>query len=81
MSEADALDALRASVARRLHCAPADIDPDAAILDEIGLESHEIVGLLIEIEERFPPVTFEATQAAQPATLRELAGFIIAQRG
>jgi acyl carrier protein len=80
MSGAAILAELQAGVAARLGVAPAEVDPDGQILDELGLESREVVSFLIEIEERYPPVTFEEVEAAELSSLRQLADFIAARR-
>jgi acyl carrier protein len=79
--QGDLEQALREMVAIRLHILPADVPLDASIVDDLGLESLEVVTFLLAVEERFPPMAFEALEASEIRSLRELAAHIIALPG
>ncbi len=64
---------LQDMVAERIHVSADKIDLDQSLLEDMGLDSFEIVGLVMEIEEAYPGVSFEDQSAADIGTLREVA--------
>jgi acyl carrier protein len=80
-AQADLEEALRDMVARRLHVLPLDVPLEADIVADLGLESLEIVTFLLDVEQRYPPVAFEALQASEVRSLRDLAAYIVRLRG
>ncbi len=72
---------LREMVAARLRAPPQSVPLDADIVAELGLESLEVMTFLLDVENRYPPVAFDALQASNVRTLRELAAYIAQLQG
>ena len=64
---------LRSLIADRLKVAAERVPLDASIVEELGLESIEVMQFLLEIEERYPDFRFTDPQVSELQTLRDLA--------
>lgn len=71
---------LQAIVAARLKIEQAGVSLDQAITDDLGLDSFDVMDIILEIEQAFPPLSLadEAAQGLQ--TLREMAAYIDSRR-
>lgn len=67
---------LQALIATRLHLDPAQVSLDQTLTAELGLDSFDLMEVILDIEQAFPPLSLadEAVQNLQ--TLRQLAGYI-----
>ena len=70
---------LQALVAERLKIGPRRVPLDQSLLEDLGLDSFDVMGIILEIEEAFAPVTISDKSAEDLKTLREVAAFIDAQ--
>jgi len=70
---------LQALVAERLKIGPRRVPLDQSLLEDLGLDSFDVMGIILEIEEAFAPVTISDKSAEELKTLREVAAFIDAQ--
>ena len=68
--------ALQAIVAAKLQVEPEQVPLDQSLIDDIGLDSFDVVTVILEIEEHFPPVTLSDKSAERLRTLREVAAYI-----
>jgi acyl carrier protein len=64
---------LRSLIADRLKVAADSVPLDASIVEELGLESIEVMQFLLEIEERYPDFSFTDPKVSDLQTLRDLA--------
>ena len=71
---------LQQIVARQLKVDPSRVDLDRALLEDLGLDSLDVMNVIFEIEDAFSPVTISDEVARDLHTLRELAAFIDRQR-
>ena len=67
---------LQSIVAERLKLAPEQVSLDKALLVELGLDSFDLMGVVLEIEQVFAPVTVSDKSADELRTLREVATYI-----
>jgi acyl carrier protein len=67
---------LQAMAARRLEVEPSQVDLDARLLGDLGLDSFDLIGVVLEIETAFHPVSVANKSAEEIKTLRELAAYI-----
>ncbi len=67
---------LQALVAERLKIAPGQVPLDQSLLEDLGLDSFDVMGIILDIEEAFAPVTISDKAAEELRTLREVAAFI-----
>ena len=70
---------LQTLVAQRLKIAPANVPLDRSLMDDLGLDSFDVMDVVLEIETAFPPVTLSDEKAQALRTLREVAAYIDAQ--
>jgi len=70
---------LQALVAERLKIGSRRVPLDQSLLEDLGLDSFDVMGIILEIEEAFAPVTISDKSAEELKTLREVAAFIDAQ--
>lgn len=68
--------ALQAIVAAKLQIASDQVPLDRSLTDDLGLDSFDVVTVILEIEERFPRVTLSNKSAEKLRTLREVAAYI-----
>ena len=73
-------DDIRAFLADRCHIAAAEIDGDTRLEQDLGLDSFDLVALLIEVEESYGVVVADA-EAGHLETLDDAVAFIQAHRG
>jgi acyl carrier protein len=71
-SAADIERALRSLVAERLRIDPADVPMDVPIIGELGLESVDVMQLLLRVEDLFPHFCLSDSAGPDPRTLRDL---------
>jgi acyl carrier protein len=67
-------------VAKRLRVAPDLVDVTGELLEESGLDSIDVTGVLLEIEEVFAPLSLADADRENLRTLRDLAAYIDARR-
>jgi len=67
---------LQAIAARRLEVEPSRVDLDARLLGDLGLDSFDLIGVVLEVETAFHPVSLADKSADEIKTLRELAAYI-----
>jgi len=67
---------LQSLVAERLKIDPADVPLDRSLMDDLGLDSFDVMDVVLEIETAFPPVTLSDEKAQALRTLREMAAYI-----
>lgn len=67
---------LQGIVARRLEIELFQVDLDANLLGDLGLDSFDLIGVVLEIETSFHPVSLGNKSAEEIKTLRELATYI-----
>lgn len=72
---------LQVMVAKRLEVDPAQVDLDKPLLGDLGLDSFDLVGVVLEIEQAFKPVSVASKSAEEIRTLRELAAYIDSELG
>jgi acyl carrier protein len=67
---------LRSLIADRLKVKADAVPLDASIMEELGLESIEVMQFLLEIEERYPDFRFSDPNVSELQTLRDLANHL-----
>lgn len=67
---------LQSIVADRLQLDPAHVPLDRALADDLGLDSFDLMSVVLEIEQTFPPVSLSDDSAQHLKTIREVAAFI-----
>jgi len=72
---------LQAIVAPKLRLAPEQVPLDKALLEELNLDSFDLMTVILEIEEAFSPITISDKAAEDLLTLRELAAYIDRELG
>lgn len=70
---------LQAIVAAKLGLAPERVPLDQSLLDDMGLDSYDVMTVMLEIERLFTPVTLSDQSAAELRTLRDVAAYIDSQ--
>jgi len=71
---------LQAIVAEKLKIDPAHVPLDKSLTDDLGLDSFDIMAVVLEIEQAFAPLSLAADDAQTLKTLREVAAYIDARR-
>jgi len=67
---------LQSIVAAKLQVAPEQVPLDASLMDDLSLDSFDLMAVILEIEEEFAPVTVSDKSAEELRTLREVAAYI-----
>ena len=67
---------LQSIVAAKLQVAPDQVPLDASLMDDLSLDSFDLMSVILEIEEEFAPVTVSDKSADELRTLREVAAYI-----
>jgi len=67
---------LQALAAAKLKIDPAHVPLDQSFLDDLGLDSFDVMAIIVEIEQVFPPVSLSDDEAQGLKTLREVAEYI-----
>ncbi len=67
---------LQAIVAAKLQVKPEQVPLDESLLEDLGLDSFDVISVVVEIEQRFPPVTLSDKSAEKLRTLRDVASYI-----
>jgi len=67
---------LQEIVAAKLKVKPDQVPLDKSFVEDIGLDSFDLMSIIIEIEETFPPVSLAADEAQTLKTLQEVAAYI-----
>ena len=70
---------LQALIAKKLRIDPAQVPLDQALTADLGLDSFDLMAIIIEIEELFPSVSLSDEAAQNLKTLREVAAYIDGQ--
>ena len=67
---------LQSIVAAKLQVAPEHVSLDASLMDDLSLDSFDLMAVILEIEQDFAPVTVSDRSAEELRTLREVAAYI-----
>ena len=67
---------LQSIVAAKLQVTPDQVPLDASLMDDLSLDSFDLMAVILEIEEEFAPVTVSDKSAEELRTLREVAAYI-----
>lgn len=67
---------LQTLVAAKLKIDPAHVPLDQSFLDDLGLDSFDVMAIIVEIEQAFPSVSLSDDAAQELKTLREVAEYI-----
>ena len=67
---------LQSIVADKLKIDSSKVPLDQSITDDLGLDSFDIMAVILEIEQTFPPVTLSDETAQNLKTLRDVATYI-----
>jgi acyl carrier protein len=72
---------LQAIVAPKLRVSPEQVPLDKSLLEDLNLDSFDLMTVILEIEEAFAPVTISDKSAEELLTLRDLAAYIDSELG
>lgn len=72
---------LQAIVASRLKLPPEQVPLDQSLVEDLSLDSFDVMEVILEIEETFAPVTIADKSAGELMTLREVAHYIDRELG
>jgi acyl carrier protein len=67
---------LQRLVAARLKVEPERVPLDQSLTDDLGLDSFDVMGVILEIEEAFTPATLSDEAAQELKTLRQVAAYL-----
>ncbi len=67
---------LQTIVAHKLKSSPDQVPLDQSLLEDMGLDSLDVMSAILEIEEAFAPVKISDRAVDEVKTLRELAAYI-----
>lgn len=70
---------LQKIISARLRCAPDEVPMDKALLEELDLDSFDLVEVVLEIEHTFEPATISDKSTQELRTVRDIAAHIDAQ--
>jgi len=71
---------LQQIVAAKLKVKPEQVPLDKSFIEDIGLDSFDLMSIIIEIEEVFPHISLAADEAQALKTLKEVAAYIDHQK-
>jgi len=72
---------LQAIVAPRLKLLPEQVPLDQSLVEDLSLDSFDIMEVILEIEETFAPVSIADKSAEELMTLRDVAHYIDSEFG
>jgi acyl carrier protein len=72
---------LQAIVAPRLKLLPEQVPLDQSLVEDLSLDSFDIMEVILEIEETFSPVSIADKSAEELMTLRDVAHHIDSELG
>jgi acyl carrier protein len=72
---------LQAIVAPRLKLLPEQVALDQSLVEDLSLDSFDVMEVILEIEETFAPVSIADKSAGELMTLREVAHYIDSELG
>ena len=72
---------LQAIVAPRLKLLPELVPLDQSLVEDLSLDSFDIMEVILEIEETFAPVSIADRSAEELMTLRDVAQYIDSELG
>ena len=72
---------LQAIVAPRLKLLPEQVPLDQSLVEDLSLDSFDVMEVILEIEETFAPVSIAGKSAEELMTLREVAQYIDSELG
>ncbi len=67
---------LQRLVAAKLQIEPERVPLDQSLTDDLGLDSFDVMGVILEIEEAFAPASLSDEAAQELKTLRQVAIYI-----
>jgi acyl carrier protein len=72
---------LQAIVAPKLKLLPEQVPLDQSLVEDLSLDSFDIMEVILEIEETFAPVSIADKSAEELMTLRDVAHYIDSELG
>ena len=72
---------LQAIVAPKLKLLPEQVPLDQSLVEDLSLDSFDIMEVILEIEETFAPVSIAGKSAEELMTLRDVAHYIDSELG
>jgi len=72
---------LQAIVAPKLKLLPEQVALDQSLVEDLSLDSFDIMEVILEIEETFAPVSIADKSAEELMTLRDVAHYIDSELG
>jgi len=72
---------LQAIVAPRLKLLPEQVALDQSLVEDLSLDSFDVMEVILEIEETFAPVSIADKSAGELMTLRQVAQYIDSELG
>ena len=72
---------LQAIVAPRLKLPPEQVSLDQSLVEDLSLDSFDVMEVILEIEETFAPVSIADKSAEELMTLRDVAQYIDSELG
>jgi acyl carrier protein len=72
---------LQAIVAPRLKLLPEQVALDQSLVEDLSLDSFDVMEVILEIEETFTPVSIADKSAEELMTLRDVAHYIDSELG
>ncbi len=72
---------LQAIVAPRLKLLPEQVALDQSLVEDLSLDSFDVMEVILEIEETFAPVSIADKSAEELMTLRDVAHYIDSELG
>ncbi len=67
---------LQTIVAPKLKVAPEQVPLDQSLMDDLCLDSFDLMAVILEIEQVFAPVTISDKAADELTTLRDVAAYV-----
>jgi acyl carrier protein len=67
-------------VAQKLKVPPDQVPLDKDFTQDMGLDSFDVMAIILEIEETFPPVSLNTDEAQNLKTLRQVGAYVGRQR-
>lgn len=71
---------LQTLISTRLQVDPALVPLDQTLTDDLGLDSFDLMEIILEIEQAFPPISLADEAVQNLKTLREVATYIDSQQ-
>ena len=79
MNEQEIIERIDASLAEEFELDPADLKPEATLFDDLGLDSLDMVDMVIALEQAFKIKIREEEEIRKIRTLGDIHRFVIAK--